>query len=89
MGRPSVLNQSLRHCSSPETSHLLSEAELWLGRKFLTSTDKDNLFTIDHFPLWYRLAVENTPGSFFYYPVTDKGQSSCRHHQCVVLDQND
>ncbi|KAM7415303.1 hypothetical protein PAMA_019908 [Pampus argenteus] len=42
-------------------------------RKFLTPADKDNLFTVDHFPLWYRLAVENTPGSFYYYPVNDKG----------------
>uniref|UniRef100_A0AAX7W7D1 VWFA domain-containing protein n=1 Tax=Astatotilapia calliptera TaxID=8154 RepID=A0AAX7W7D1_ASTCA len=42
-------------------------------RVFLTPADKDNLFTIDHFPLWYRLAVENTPGKFYYYPVNDKG----------------
>lgn len=45
----------------------------FLCRKFLTPADKDNLFTIDHFPLWYRLAVENTPGRFYYYPVNDKG----------------
>ncbi|XP_041651919.1 voltage-dependent calcium channel subunit alpha-2/delta-4-like [Cheilinus undulatus] len=44
-----------------------------VAKRFLTPSDKDNLFTIDHFPLWYRLAVENTPGSFFYYPVNDKG----------------
>ncbi|XP_034442819.1 voltage-dependent calcium channel subunit alpha-2/delta-4 isoform X1 [Hippoglossus hippoglossus] len=43
------------------------------AKKFLTAADKDNLFTIDHFPLWYRLAVENTPGSFFFFPVNDKG----------------
>uniref|UniRef100_A0A669C1G4 Calcium voltage-gated channel auxiliary subunit alpha2delta 4 n=1 Tax=Oreochromis niloticus TaxID=8128 RepID=A0A669C1G4_ORENI len=42
-------------------------------RVFLTPADKDNLFTIDHFPLWYRLAVENSPGKFYYYPVNDKG----------------
>lgn len=44
-----------------------------VAKRFLTPTDKDNLFTIDHFPLWYRLAVENTPGRFYYYPVNDKG----------------
>uniref|UniRef100_A0A3Q3AE06 Calcium voltage-gated channel auxiliary subunit alpha2delta 4 n=1 Tax=Kryptolebias marmoratus TaxID=37003 RepID=A0A3Q3AE06_KRYMA len=44
-----------------------------LSRKFLTPSDKANLFTIDHFPLWYRLAVENTPGKFYYYSVNDKG----------------
>ncbi|KAM9376258.1 voltage-dependent calcium channel subunit alpha-2/delta-4-like [Pholidichthys leucotaenia] len=43
------------------------------AKRFLTESDKENLFTIDHFPLWYRLAVENPPGSFYYYPVTDKG----------------
>ncbi|KAG7219239.1 hypothetical protein INR49_019232 [Caranx melampygus] len=44
-----------------------------VAKKFLTPADKDNLFTIDHFPLWYRLAVEYTPGIFYYYPVNDKG----------------
>ncbi|XP_020559423.1 voltage-dependent calcium channel subunit alpha-2/delta-4 isoform X3 [Oryzias latipes] len=48
-------------------------AEVRVAKKFLTLSDKDNLFTIDHFPLWYRLAVENTPGKFYYYPVNDKG----------------
>ncbi|XP_041794395.1 voltage-dependent calcium channel subunit alpha-2/delta-4-like [Chelmon rostratus] len=47
--------------------------ETRVAKKFLTPADKDNLFTIDHFPLWYRLAVENTPGSFYYFPVNDKG----------------
>ncbi|XP_070686467.1 voltage-dependent calcium channel subunit alpha-2/delta-4 [Pempheris klunzingeri] len=44
-----------------------------VAKKFLSPTDKNNLFTIDHFPLWYRLAAENRPGSFYYYPVNDKG----------------
>ncbi|XP_037109060.1 voltage-dependent calcium channel subunit alpha-2/delta-4-like [Syngnathus acus] len=47
--------------------------ETRVAKKFLTPADKDNLFTVDHFPLWYRLAVENPPGSFFYYPINDKG----------------
>uniref|UniRef100_A0A669D441 Calcium voltage-gated channel auxiliary subunit alpha2delta 4 n=1 Tax=Oreochromis niloticus TaxID=8128 RepID=A0A669D441_ORENI len=47
--------------------------ETRVAKKFLTPADKDNLFTIDHFPLWYRLAVENSPGKFYYYPVNDKG----------------
>ncbi|XP_045893473.1 voltage-dependent calcium channel subunit alpha-2/delta-4-like isoform X4 [Micropterus dolomieu] len=47
--------------------------EARVAKRFLTDVDKDNLYTIDHFPLWYRLAVENTPGSFYYYPVNDKG----------------
>ncbi|XP_061631015.1 voltage-dependent calcium channel subunit alpha-2/delta-4-like isoform X7 [Phyllopteryx taeniolatus] len=48
--------------------------ETRVAKKFLTPVDKDNLFTVDHFPLWYRLAAENPAGSFFYYPVNDKGQ---------------
>ncbi|KAM3870199.1 voltage-dependent calcium channel subunit alpha-2/delta-4-like [Diretmus argenteus] len=47
--------------------------ETRVAKKFLTPADKDNLFTVDHFPLWYRLAVENRPGSFYYYPINDKG----------------
>ncbi|XP_056272676.1 voltage-dependent calcium channel subunit alpha-2/delta-4-like isoform X2 [Pseudoliparis swirei] len=47
--------------------------ETRVAKRFLTAVDKENLFTVDHFPLWYRLAVENTPGSFYYYPVNDKG----------------
>ncbi|XP_071261689.1 voltage-dependent calcium channel subunit alpha-2/delta-4-like [Salvelinus alpinus] len=47
--------------------------ETRVAKKFLTPADKDNLFTVDHFPLWYRLAMENPPGSFVYYiPVEDK-----------------
>uniref|UniRef100_A0A3Q2DC41 Calcium channel, voltage-dependent, alpha 2/delta subunit 4b n=1 Tax=Cyprinodon variegatus TaxID=28743 RepID=A0A3Q2DC41_CYPVA len=44
---------------------LMRYVEIVSYRKFLTPSDKDNLFTIDHFPLWYRLAVENTPGSTY------------------------
>lgn len=40
---------------------------LLLPRSFLTSTDKENMFTLDHFPVWYRRAAENPPGQFLYY----------------------
>lgn len=40
---------------------------LSLPRSFLTSTDKENMFTLDHFPVWYRRAAENPPGKFLYY----------------------
>uniref|UniRef100_H3CQ56 Calcium voltage-gated channel auxiliary subunit alpha2delta 4 n=1 Tax=Tetraodon nigroviridis TaxID=99883 RepID=H3CQ56_TETNG len=36
-------------------------------KSFLTSADKENLFTLDHFPLWYRRAAENPAGQFLYY----------------------
>ncbi|KAL1247516.1 hypothetical protein QQF64_022892 [Cirrhinus molitorella] len=42
-----------------------------VGKKFLTPVDKENLFTVDHFPIWYRLAAENKPGQFFFYVPHD------------------
>lgn len=44
---------------------------LSIYRKFLTPVDKKNLFTVDHFPTWYRLAAENKPGQFFFYVPYD------------------
>ncbi|XP_075327902.1 voltage-dependent calcium channel subunit alpha-2/delta-4 isoform X1 [Odontesthes bonariensis] len=38
-----------------------------IGKSFLTSTDKENMFTLDHFPVWYRRAAENPAGQFLYY----------------------
>lgn len=40
---------------------------LSLRRSFLTSTDKENMFTLDHFPVWYRRASEYPAGQFLYY----------------------
>ncbi|XP_036066052.1 voltage-dependent calcium channel subunit alpha-2/delta-4 isoform X3 [Oryzias melastigma] len=37
------------------------------GRSFLTSTDMENMFTLDHFPVWYRRAAEYPAGQFLYY----------------------
>ncbi|MCI4380260.1 hypothetical protein PGIGA_G00237670 [Pangasianodon gigas] len=42
------------------------------AKNFLTPVDKKNIFTMDHHPIWYRLAAENKPGQFYYYvPVDD------------------
>lgn len=35
-------------------------------RKFLTPEDEASIFTMDHFPLWYRQASEQPPGSFVF-----------------------
>lgn len=48
-------------CDSPFSS----------GRKFLTRKDKESIFTMDHFPLWYRRAAEHPPGSFIYSIVSE------------------
>ncbi|XP_076015075.1 voltage-dependent calcium channel subunit alpha-2/delta-4 isoform X2 [Genypterus blacodes] len=41
--------------------------EKQVAKSFLTSTDKENIFTLDHFPLWYRRAAESPAGRFLYY----------------------
>ncbi|KAJ7418727.1 Voltage-dependent calcium channel subunit alpha-2/delta-4 [Pitangus sulphuratus] len=41
------------------------------NRKFLTQKDKESIFTMDHFPLWYRRAAEHPPGSFIYSIVSE------------------
>ncbi|KAG9483621.1 hypothetical protein GDO78_009508, partial [Eleutherodactylus coqui] len=33
---------------------------------FLTSEDRESIYNADHFPLWYRRAAEQIPGSFVY-----------------------
>ncbi|XP_060047483.1 voltage-dependent calcium channel subunit alpha-2/delta-4 [Erinaceus europaeus] len=35
-------------------------------KKFLTLEDEANVFTMDHFPLWYRRAVQQPAGSFVF-----------------------
>uniref|UniRef100_A0AAY5EV09 VWA N-terminal domain-containing protein n=1 Tax=Electrophorus electricus TaxID=8005 RepID=A0AAY5EV09_ELEEL len=42
-------------------------AEKRVAKRFLTPSDKENLFTLNHFPVWYRHAVENPAGNFLYY----------------------
>uniref|UniRef100_A0A8C6LAB4 Calcium voltage-gated channel auxiliary subunit alpha2delta 4 n=1 Tax=Nothobranchius furzeri TaxID=105023 RepID=A0A8C6LAB4_NOTFU len=50
-----------------------------VGKSFLTSTDKENMFTLDHFPVWYRRAAEHPAGQFLYYmPRQDTRGSSHR-----------
>uniref|UniRef100_A0AAR2JVN9 VWFA domain-containing protein n=1 Tax=Pygocentrus nattereri TaxID=42514 RepID=A0AAR2JVN9_PYGNA len=54
------------------------------GNKFLTKADKENLFTVDHFPIWYRLAAENKPGQFLYY-VPDDDINKSKHFYDYVF----
>lgn len=35
-------------------------------RDFLTAEDKEGVFNADHFPLWYKRAAEQVPGTFVY-----------------------
>uniref|UniRef100_A0A673MAS1 Voltage-dependent calcium channel subunit alpha-2/delta-4-like n=1 Tax=Sinocyclocheilus rhinocerous TaxID=307959 RepID=A0A673MAS1_9TELE len=52
-------------------------AEKRVAKKFLSPSDKENIFTLDHFPVWYRRAAENPSGRFLYYvPIEDSTQGS-------------
>ncbi|XP_038623665.1 voltage-dependent calcium channel subunit alpha-2/delta-4 [Tachyglossus aculeatus] len=41
-------------------------AEKLSDRKFLTLQDKASIFTMDHFPLWYRRAAQHPAGTFVF-----------------------
>ncbi|XP_044272915.1 voltage-dependent calcium channel subunit alpha-2/delta-4 [Varanus komodoensis] len=47
-------------------SALYMGSEKLSNGKFLTRADKESIFTMDHFPLWYRRAAEHPSGSFIY-----------------------
>ncbi|XP_064162673.1 voltage-dependent calcium channel subunit alpha-2/delta-3-like isoform X1 [Anguilla rostrata] len=36
------------------------------NQDFLTADDKEGVFNADHFPLWYKRAAEQVPGTFVY-----------------------
>ncbi|KAJ8386911.1 hypothetical protein AAFF_G00165080 [Aldrovandia affinis] len=52
-----------------------------VAKKFLTAADKDNVFTMDHFPLWYRRAAEHPPGSFLYYIPNPESRDVFRDYE--------
>ncbi|KAG8438807.1 hypothetical protein GDO86_005121, partial [Hymenochirus boettgeri] len=41
------------------------------NKKFLQYEEKESIFTMDHFPLWYRRAAEHPAGSFVFHVLTD------------------
>ncbi|KAG7270301.1 hypothetical protein CRUP_030201 [Coryphaenoides rupestris] len=45
------------------------------SRSFLTESDKQNIFTLDHFPVWYRRAAETPTGQFLYYLPRDDSRA--------------
>ncbi|XP_016080291.1 PREDICTED: voltage-dependent calcium channel subunit alpha-2/delta-4 [Miniopterus natalensis] len=47
-------------------SSLFVGSEKLSDKKFLTAEDKASVFTMDHFPLWYRQAAEQPAGSFVF-----------------------
>ncbi|XP_037369172.2 voltage-dependent calcium channel subunit alpha-2/delta-4 [Talpa occidentalis] len=47
-------------------SSLFVGSEKFSDKQFLTPVDDASVFTMDHFPLWYRQASEQPPGSFVF-----------------------
>ncbi|KAK4831768.1 hypothetical protein QYF61_018994, partial [Mycteria americana] len=77
-----ALNMSMETEAGVEMAFLgtragLMRSALYVGsekisnKKFLTRKDKESIFTMDHFPLWYRRAAEHPPGSFIYSIVSE------------------
>ncbi|KAL7399060.1 hypothetical protein ABVT39_019430 [Epinephelus coioides] len=72
-----VLNKSENSDKGVEIAYLgtrtgLSRINLFVvpdeltNQDFLTAEDKEGVFNADHFPLWYKRAAEQVPGTFVY-----------------------
>uniref|UniRef100_A0A6Q2YWV2 Calcium voltage-gated channel auxiliary subunit alpha2delta 3 n=1 Tax=Esox lucius TaxID=8010 RepID=A0A6Q2YWV2_ESOLU len=68
-----VLNKSENSDKGVEIAYLgtrtgLSRINLFVvpDQDFLTAEDKEGVFNADHFPLWYKRAAEQVPGTFVY-----------------------
>ncbi|MGH0140673.1 UNVERIFIED_CONTAM: hypothetical protein FKN15_037781, partial [Acipenser sinensis] len=46
--------------------NLFVVSEQLTNQDFLTAEDKEGVFNADHFPLWYKRAAEQIPGTFIY-----------------------
>uniref|UniRef100_A0A8D0GVE2 Calcium voltage-gated channel auxiliary subunit alpha2delta 4 n=1 Tax=Sphenodon punctatus TaxID=8508 RepID=A0A8D0GVE2_SPHPU len=88
-----ALNMSYESEEGVETVFLgtragLMRSALYVGSeklsnsKFLTLGDKASIFTMDHFPLWYRRAAEHPPGSFIYSIAFEDNLN------CYLIDNN-
>uniref|UniRef100_A0A670XXU8 Calcium voltage-gated channel auxiliary subunit alpha2delta 4 n=1 Tax=Pseudonaja textilis TaxID=8673 RepID=A0A670XXU8_PSETE len=56
------------------------------NKNFLTSYDKESIFTMDHFPLWYRRAAEHPPGSFIYSLSFEEEAGTYNELLCLETD---
>ncbi|TRY94897.1 hypothetical protein DNTS_032995 [Danionella cerebrum] len=57
-------------------TNLFVVPEQLTNRDFLTAEDKEGVFNADHFPLWYKRAAEQVPGTFVYsIPFSSGGEN--------------
>uniref|UniRef100_A0A8C1VV94 Calcium channel, voltage dependent, alpha2/delta subunit 3 n=1 Tax=Cyprinus carpio TaxID=7962 RepID=A0A8C1VV94_CYPCA len=52
---------------------------------FLTAEDKEGVFNADHFPLWYKRAAEQVPGTFVYSIPFSPGMTF-KHINTPIID---
>uniref|UniRef100_A0A8C5I4C3 Calcium channel, voltage dependent, alpha2/delta subunit 3 n=1 Tax=Gouania willdenowi TaxID=441366 RepID=A0A8C5I4C3_GOUWI len=57
-------------------TNLFVPAEQLSNQDFLTAEDKEGVFNADHFPLWYKRAAEQVPGTFVYSIPFSTGNKS-------------
>lgn len=60
-------------------------AEQMSNKKFLQYEEKESIFTMDHFPLWYRRAAEHPPGSFVFHVPNDDSPDAGAKPQVVTV----
>uniref|UniRef100_A0AAX7T1B8 VWFA domain-containing protein n=1 Tax=Astatotilapia calliptera TaxID=8154 RepID=A0AAX7T1B8_ASTCA len=83
-----VLNKSENSDKGVEIAYLgtrtgLSRINLFVV-DFLTAEDREGVFNADHFPLWYKRAAEQVPGTFVYsLPFNTEHMTCCC--LCVTL----
>uniref|UniRef100_A0A7N8XJU6 Calcium voltage-gated channel auxiliary subunit alpha2delta 3 n=1 Tax=Mastacembelus armatus TaxID=205130 RepID=A0A7N8XJU6_9TELE len=89
-----VLNKSENSDKGVEIAYLgtrtgLSRINLFVlpDEDFLTAEDKEGVFNADHFPLWYKRAAEQVPGTFVYsLPFnTEELLSMVHSNTCIPL----
>uniref|UniRef100_A0A8C1VTC9 Calcium channel, voltage dependent, alpha2/delta subunit 3 n=1 Tax=Cyprinus carpio TaxID=7962 RepID=A0A8C1VTC9_CYPCA len=57
-------------------TNLFVVPEQLTNQDFLTAEDKEGVFNADHFPLWYKRAAEQVPGTFVYsIPFSPGGEN--------------
>ncbi|XP_051957505.1 voltage-dependent calcium channel subunit alpha-2/delta-3 isoform X2 [Xyrauchen texanus] len=57
-------------------TNLFVVPEQLTNQDFLTAEDREGVFNADHFPLWYKRAAEQVPGTFVYsIPFSSGGEN--------------
>ncbi|XP_055506878.1 voltage-dependent calcium channel subunit alpha-2/delta-4 [Leucoraja erinacea] len=65
-------------------SNLFVGKEKRSNKKFFTNQDKRSIFTMDHFPLWYRRAVEQPAGHFVYSIASEADMGKTNRKKMVT-----